>query len=183
MLSKISRASTLGFAYCIGQSFFEAILGYCLSLFHATSNVNLEGALYYFFMRFIVTSVLYLLVFCLAFVRPIKILPSVVAFGLNLIILSVFLYGGLLQQSPYSFAIASIVTGISFILIDHKANLIRRELKIRMAAHNTAFAKMAVEVILELFLHLTKFCARRQWLLSIRHLGKALTVNCHYKNP
>ncbi len=126
MISRISRASTLGFAYCIGQSFFEAILGYCLSLLHVTSNVNMEGALYYFFMRFTVTSVLYLLVFCLAFTRSINVLPSVVAFGLNLIILSVFLYTGLLRQSPYSFALASILTGISFILIDH---LIRRRIE------------------------------------------------------
>jgi hypothetical protein len=46
-----------------------------------------------------------------------------------MIILSVFLYGGLLRQSPYSFAIASIVTGTSFILIDSRANLIRRRVE------------------------------------------------------
>jgi hypothetical protein len=38
------------------------------------------------------------------------------------------------------------------------------------------FAKMAGDVHLELFLHLTTFCAGRKFVLSIRHLRKALSV-------
>jgi hypothetical protein len=38
------------------------------------------------------------------------------------------------------------------------------------------FAKMAADVILELFLHLTKFCTGDNEVLSIRHLRKALNV-------
>ena len=124
MTNSISRILTLGLAFCIGQSFVEAILGYFIAAVRHTSDVNLEGAFLYFFIRLIITVVPYVAIFSFILFKATKVLPSIIAFGLNLIILSTFIFVGLIQKDPFSFATASILTSLSFILIDRKVKFI-----------------------------------------------------------
>jgi len=125
MTNSISRPLALGLAFCTGQSFIEAILGYFIATVRQTSVVNFEGVLLYFFIRLIITVAPYVAVFCIIIPKTAKVLPSIIAFGLNIIILSVFLYIGLIQKDPVSFATASILTSVTFIFIDRKVNFMR----------------------------------------------------------
>ena len=134
MITNILRTSALGLAFCIGQGFVEAILGYFITTVRQASDVNLEGAFLYFFIRLIITVAPYVAIFCFILLKTSKVLPSIIAFGLNLIILSTFLYVGLIQKDPLSFAIASILTSLSFILIDRKVNFIGLARQIKNAS-------------------------------------------------
>jgi len=53
----------------------------------------------------------------------------------------------------------------------------------KQRTHNTAFAKMAGEVYLELFLHLTKFCARRQICAFYPPSSQSLIVSGKQNKP
>ncbi len=127
MINNLFRASILGLIFCIGQSLVEAILGYFITHIRHTSDTNVEGSLLYAFVRFILTIMPYIAVFYLTFKTTTKLQPSIVAFGLNFIVIGYFYYAGLIQKDSISFLIASILTSISFIFIDKTRNLIKHE--------------------------------------------------------
>jgi len=122
MITNILRTSALGLAFCIGQGFVEAILGYFITTARQASDVNFEGAILYFLVRLIISVAPYVAIFCFIVLKTSKVLPSIIAFGINLIVLIVFLYVGLIQKDPFSFVTASIITSLTFILIDKRVN-------------------------------------------------------------
>jgi hypothetical protein len=87
----------------------------------------------------------YVAIFCFIIPKTHKVLTSIIAFGLNLIILSSFLYVGLIQKDPSSFAAASILTSLSFIFIDRKVKFRGLVTPIKMPAHNNGLAIAATD--------------------------------------
>ena len=133
MTNSILRTSVLGLAFCIGQSLGESIIGYYIAL-SRQSNINFEGVLLYAFIRFIITVGPYAVVFYFTFRNTTKILPSVLACGLNLIVLGFLFYTGLIQNDPFSFVAASVLTSISFIFVDKRVNFIGLGRKVKSAS-------------------------------------------------
>lgn len=118
MVHNLYRASIFGLMFCLGQSVIEAFFYYLITYTNQTNNINIDGALFYAFVRFILTIGPYFIVFYFALKIDTKVRPAIIAFELNFVaIVSVFLIG-LLQKDPIYFLIASFSTSIGFIFID-----------------------------------------------------------------
>jgi len=122
MVNNLFRASILGLVFCVGQSLVESILAFFITYTKQASDINFEGVLIYAFIRFILTIGLYVLVFYFTIRTTTKVHLSIIAFGLNFVVICSFFFAELIQKDPISFFVASIFTSIGFILIDKTWN-------------------------------------------------------------
>ena len=112
-----SRILLWGLVLCAGQSLLEAVLGWGITRVRQASIVNLEGALLYAIVRFVLTVGPYVAGFYFAFKVAPSVRPVRIAFVLNLLIIGFMLYAGGLALDPYSFSVASIVVSVLLVII------------------------------------------------------------------
>ncbi len=111
------------------QSFGESIVGYFITIAKRSSNVNLDGMIYFTSIRILMTLIPYTITFIIIDkISKEKVNPSFISFGLNFIIMIYFYNIELISKDPASIIFGSILTSFILILID-KNSLSRTFLK------------------------------------------------------
>src|SRR5690606_24168710 len=95
---KASKSVGIGALFCLGQSIGESILVYWFITISGTSNVNFEGMMLYSFIRIVLTLIPYTLLFWLTYqLNKLLIMPALVAFVINVVVLLVLYLLGFYQ--------------------------------------------------------------------------------------
>jgi hypothetical protein len=129
MFRKLSHSLLLGLGFCFVQSFGESIVGFFITTAKRSSNVNLDGMIYYTTLRILMTLIPYTITFIIIDkISKEKVNPSFISFGLNFIIMIYFYDIGLISKDSTSIIFGSILTSFILILID-KNSLSRTFLK------------------------------------------------------
>jgi hypothetical protein len=120
-MNGILKSIIIGVSYCLSQRLGESILGFIITDVRGASDVNIDGAILFAIIGFLLSVLPYLLLYPLVRGRAqVKISNSTLSAIINLFVLIYFYVSGLIQKDPTSFIIASLLVSMLFVVAERK---------------------------------------------------------------